>query len=155
MADTIPSDILKKIRALEIKTRKVVSGTMSGEYHSRFKGQGMHFAEVREYHPGDDVRRIDWNVTARTQSPYIKQYDEERDLTVMIVVDISASGQFGSGLKTKAEVAAEIAAILGFSAVKNNDKVGLMLLTDEVEQYIPPQKRQNPYVSNTPGHFLF
>ncbi|MDA1353277.1 MAG: DUF58 domain-containing protein [bacterium] len=140
MTDGISSELLKKVRNLEIKTRKIVSGTMSGEYHSRFKGRGMHFAEVREYFPGDDVRLIDWNVTAKAQSPHVKQFDEERDLTVIIMIDISASGQFGSGEKTKDEIAGEIAAILGFSAIKNNDKVGLILFTDQIEQYIPPKK---------------
>lgn len=140
MTDGISNELLKKVRALEIKTRKIVSGTMSGEYHSKFKGKGMHFAEVREYFPGDDVRLIDWNVTAKTQTPHVKQFDEERDLTVVIMVDISASGHFGSGSKTKDEIAGEVAAILGFSAIKNNDKVGLILFSDKIELYIPPKK---------------
>lgn len=136
----IPAELIKKIRALEIKTRNIVQGTFSGEYHSVFKGHGMSFAEVREYQPGDDVRLIDWNVTARTGSPFIKIFEEERELTVILALDISGSGEFGSMNRTKADIAAEIAAILGFSANNNNDKVGLLLFSDQVERYIPPKR---------------
>lgn len=139
----IPSEILKRIRAIEIKTRRVVNSTFSGEYHSVFKGQGMSFAEVKDYHPGDDIRLIDWNVTARMQSPFIKVFEEERELTVMLMVDLSGSGDFGTSEKTKVEIAAEIAGVLGFSAIKNQDKVGLLLFTDQVERYIPPKKSKS------------
>lgn len=136
----LSADLLKKIRLLEIKTRKVVTSVFSGEYHSVFKGQGINFSEVRDYSPGDDIRRIDWNVTARTGRPHVKVYEEERELTVVLAVDLSASQRFGSSEKTKREIAAEIAAIIGFSATINNDKVGLLLFTDRVERFIPPKK---------------
>jgi uncharacterized protein (DUF58 family) len=136
----IPKDILKKIRQIELRTKRLVSETMAGHYHSVFKGQGMHFDEVREYQPGDDVRTIDWNVTARMNHPFIKKFVEERELTLMLVVDLSGSGLFGSGDQSKRELAAEIASVLAFSAIRNNDKVGLILFTDEVEKYIPPRK---------------
>jgi len=134
------AEILKKVRQIEIQTNKLVSETFAGEYLSTFKGQGIEFAEVREYTPGDDVRAIDWNVTAREGSPYIKKYNEERELTLMIACDVSASGQFGSTDKLKQEVAAELAALFAFSALQNSDKVGLLLFSDKVELYVPPKK---------------
>ncbi|MCF7885412.1 MAG: DUF58 domain-containing protein [Candidatus Marinimicrobia bacterium] len=136
----IPREILKKVRLIELQTRKLVNDVFSGEYHSVFKGQGMEFSEVREYVFGDDVRNIDWNVTARNNHPYVKVYEEERELTVMLAVDASASGKFGSNQKFKSEIAAEISALLAFSAIRNNDKVGLLIFTDQIEKYIPPQK---------------
>lgn len=139
----IPKELLKKIKTLEIKTRRIVQNTMSGEYHSKFKGMGVNFAEVREYQVGDDIRLIDWKTTAKMGHPYIKIFEEERELTVIVAVDLSGSGEFGSGEKTKVDIAAEIAAILGFSAVKNNDKVGLLLFSDRVEKYVPPKKGKN------------
>ena len=135
-----PKEILKKIRRLELRTRRLVNATFAGQYHSVFKGRGMNFEEVREYNPGDDIRSIDWNVTARMNTPYVKKYTEERELTVMLVVDVSASGIFGSVELSKRELAAEVAAILAFSAINNNDKVGLLLFADEVELFIPPKK---------------
>ena len=136
----IPRQILKKVKQIEIRTRGLVNDLFGGEYHSVFKGRGMTFSEVREYQPGDDIRLIDWNVTARTGSPFIKVFEEERELTVYLLVDISASGEFGSGQQLKREVGAEIAAVLGFSAIKNNDKVGLILFSDEIEKYVVPKK---------------
>src|SRR6266704_2253258 len=136
----IPREILKKIRQIEIRTNRVVTETLAGAYHSVFKGQGMNFDEVREYQPGDDVRAIDWNVTARMNHPFVKKFVEERELTLMLVVDVSGSGLFGSGDQSKREMAAEIASVLAFSAIRNNDKVGLILFTEEVEKYIPPKK---------------
>jgi uncharacterized protein (DUF58 family) len=133
-------DIVKKIKTIEIKTRKVVNSTVAGGYHSVFKGQGISFSEIREYQPGDDIRLIDWNVTAKTGSPYIKVFDEERELTVMLLVDVSASGCFGSHTQSKKEVTIEVAAVLGFSAAKNQDKVGLILCSDQVEQFVPPKR---------------
>jgi len=136
----IPSDLIKKVRMLEIKMRHRVSSTFSGEYHSIFKGKGINFAELRTYQAGDDVRSIDWNVTAKTGVPYVKLFEEERELTAIIMLDVSASGMFGSGKKTKTEAAAEIAAVLGFSAANNQDKVGLLLFSDKIERFIPPKK---------------
>jgi len=136
----IPKELARKIRILQITTRKVVNEILAGEYGSVFKGRGMEFDEVREYIPGDEIRSIDWNVTARTGTPHVKRFVEERELTVMFIVDLSASGQFGSVNKLKNEVAAELCALMAFSAVKNNDKVGLILFTDQVEKYIPPKK---------------
>jgi uncharacterized protein (DUF58 family) len=136
----IPREILKKIRQIEIRTRRLVSETLAGQYHSVFKGQGMNFEEVREYQPGDDVRAIDWNVTARMNHPFIKKFVEERELTLMLMVDVSGSGLFGSREQSKRELAAEIASVLAFSAIRNNDKVGLILFTDEIEKFIPPRK---------------
>lgn len=133
-------EILKKVRQVEIRSRKFVDESLVGAYHSVFKGQGMDFAEVREYQPGDDVRSIDWNVTARMDRPFIKVYEEERELTIMLLVDISASGDFGSVASTKRELAAELASVLAFSATRNSDKVGLMLFSDEVEKIIMPKK---------------
>lgn len=136
----IPREILKKIRQIEIRTNRLVSETLAGQYHSVFKGQGMNFDEVREYQPGDEVRFIDWNVTARMNHPFVKKFVEERELTLMLVVDASGSGRFGSHAQSKRELAAEIASVLAFSAIRNNDKVGLILFTDGVEKFIPPRK---------------
>ena len=136
----IPREILKKIRLIELRTNRLVSETLAGQYHSVFKGQGMNFEEVREYQPGDEVRAIDWNVTARMNHPFVKKFVEERELTLMLVVDLSGSGLFGSGDQSKRELAAEIASVLAFSAIRNNDKVGLILFTDEVEKFMPPRK---------------
>jgi len=136
----IPREILKKIRQIELRTNRLVTESLAGQYHSVFKGQGMNFDEVREYQPGDDVRAIDWNVTARMNHPFIKKFVEERELTLMLVVDVSGSGLFGSRGQSKRELAAEIASVLAFSAIRNNDKVGLLLFTDEVEKFIPPRK---------------
>jgi uncharacterized protein (DUF58 family) len=136
----IPREILKKIRQIELRTNRLVSETLAGQYHSVFKGQGMNFEEVREYQPGDEVRSIDWNVTARMNHPFVKKFVEERELTLMLVVDVSGSGLFGSRGQSKRELAAEIASVLAFSAIRNNDKVGLILFTDEVEKFIPPRK---------------
>ena len=136
----IPEEILEKVRLIEIRSRNVVNDLFAGEYHSAFKGRGMEFAEVREYLRGDDVRTIDWNVTARTGSPYVKVFDEEREQTVMLLVDASASGAFGSVQQMKGEVGVEISALLAFAAIKNNDRVGLLIFTDEVEVFIPPKK---------------
>jgi len=133
-------ELLKKVRKIEIKTKGLSSQIFSGEYHSAFKGKGMAFAEVREYQPGDEIRTIDWNVTARFNHPYVKVFEEERELTVMLLVDISASEVFGTKEKLKREVIAELCAVVAFSATQNNDKVGLILFTDEVELYVPPKK---------------
>lgn len=134
------AEILKKVRQIEIQTNKLVSETFAGEYLSAFKGQGIEFAEVREYTPGDDVRAIDWNVTARTGVPFIKKYNETRELTLVIACDVSASQRFGSVDKLKQETAAELAALFAFSAMRNNDKVGLLLFSDKIELFVPPQK---------------
>jgi len=136
----IPSDVLKKIRQIQIRTTHMVSDLFAGQYHSVFKGQGMEFQEVREYQPGDDIRTIDWNVTARMGHPFIKKFVEERELTVMIAVDISRSNDFGSGTRIKRDLAAELAGVLAFAAIQNNDRVGLILFSDEVEHYLPPRK---------------
>jgi uncharacterized protein (DUF58 family) len=136
----IPREILKKIRQIEIRTNRIVTETLAGQYHSVFKGQGMNFDEVREYQPGDEVRSIDWNVTARMNHPFVKKFVEERELTLMLVVDVSGSGRFGSQAQSKRELAAEIASVLAFSAIRNNDKVGLVLFSDEIEKFIPPRK---------------
>lgn len=133
-------EILKKIRRLELRTRRLVDSMFAGSYHSVFKGRGMNFEEVREYNPGDEIRSIDWNVTARMNTPFVKKFTEERELTVMLVVDVSASGDFGSVESSKRELAAEVASILAFSAIQNNDKVGLLLFTDQVELFIHPKK---------------
>lgn len=135
-----PKEILKKIRRIELRTRHLVNSVFAGQYHSVFKGRGMNFEEVREYAPGDEIRAIDWNVTARMNTPYIKKFTEERELTVMLLVDVSASGVFGSVDLSKRELAAEVASILAFSAINNNDKVGLILFSEEVELFIPPKK---------------
>ncbi len=136
----ISKELLKKIRQIQIHTRRLVNEAFVGEYHSVFKGRGMEFDEVREYQPGDEIRTIDWNVTARMGRPFIKRYVEERELTVMLLVDVSASGNFGSIKHLKNEVATEICAILAFSAIKNNDKVGMIMFTDKIEKFIPPKK---------------
>ena len=136
----LPREILKKVKQIEIRTRGLVDSFFGGEYHSLFKGRGMTFSEVREYQPGDDVRLIDWNVTARSGSPFIKIFEEERELTVILVVDISSSGSFGSKYYQKKGISAEIASVLGFSAIKNNDKVGLILFSNDIVKYIPPKK---------------
>ncbi|MBU4486417.1 MAG: DUF58 domain-containing protein [Candidatus Delongbacteria bacterium] len=133
-------EILKKVRFIDLKTRKAVNELFGGEYHSVFKGRGMNFSQVREYSYGDDIRTIDWNVTARMRKPFVKIFEEERELILMLVVDISASGNFGSVDNLKREISAEIAALLAFSAVKNNDKVGLILFSDKIEKFIPPKK---------------
>jgi uncharacterized protein (DUF58 family) len=133
-------EILKKIRGLEIKTRALVETAFAGDYHSVFKGRGMNFEEVREYQPGDEIRAIDWNVTARLGSPFVKKFTEERELTVMLIVDVSASGDFGSTSQSKRELAAEVACLLAFSAIRNNDKVGLLLFSDRLELFIAPKK---------------
>jgi len=135
-----PAEILKKIRVLEIKTRGLVETAFAGDYHSVFKGRGMNFEDVREYQPGDEIRAIDWNVTARLGTPFVKKFTEERELTVMLIVDVSASGNFGSTSQSKRELAAEVACLIAFSAIRNNDKVGLLLFTDRVELFIPPKK---------------
>jgi uncharacterized protein (DUF58 family) len=135
-----PAEILKKIRALEIKTKGLVQTIFAGDYHSVFKGRGMNFEDVREYQPGDEIRAIDWNVTARLGTAFVKKFTEERELTVVLVVDVSASGNFGSASQSKRELAAEIACLLAFSAIRNNDKVGLLLFSDTVELFIPPKK---------------
>src|SRR3989338_391494 len=136
----IPKEVLKQVRHIEITATKLVNDLFGGEYESVFKGRGMEFAEVREYVPGDDIRTIDWNVTARSQHPFVKKFVEERELTVIFVVDASRSLQFASRDKLKSTVAAELAGLLAFSAVKNNDKVGLLIGTDRIEKYIPPKK---------------
>jgi uncharacterized protein (DUF58 family) len=133
-------ELLKKVRQLEIRTRGMVNQVFSGEYHSVFKGRGMEFSEVREYQFGDEIRTIDWNVTARLDHPYVKVFEEERELTVMLLVDMSGSQFFGSQASLKRDIAAELSAILAFSAMKNNDKVGAILFTDQIEKFIPPRK---------------
>ncbi len=133
-------EILKKVRQIEIRTRRLVNDSLAGQYHSVFKGRGMDFDEVREYVPGDEVRAIDWNVTARAGRPFIKKFTEERELTILLMVDVSASGNFGSTTQSKREMAAEFASVLAFSAIRNSDKVGLILFSDQIEQYIPPKK---------------
>lgn len=134
------AELLKRVRRLEIKTKALTNNVFAGEYHSAFKGRGMSFAEVREYQPGDDVRDIDWNVSARMNRPYVKVFEEERELTVMFAVDISASSLFGTLRRTERELATEIVATLAFSAMQNNDKIGALLFTDRVEKFIPPGK---------------
>ncbi|MBN2030341.1 DUF58 domain-containing protein [bacterium] len=136
----ISKEILKKVKRIEITTRGMVNDVFSGEYHSVFKGRGMEFSEVREYQIGDDIRTIDWNVTARYGHPYVKVFEEERELTVMLLVDASSSGEFGTFERMKGEIAVEICALLAFSAIKNNDKVGLIIFTDKVEKFVPPRK---------------
>ena len=133
-------ELLQRIKAIQVKTNYLVNDIMAGEYVSAFKGRGMEFSEVREYQPGDDVRLIDWNVTARMNQPFIKEFKEERELTVMLLVDVSSSGEFGSAGKLKNEVSAEIASILAFAAIKNNDKIGLIVFSDKIEHTIPPKK---------------
>lgn len=134
------SELLKKVRKIEIKTRGLSQHIFSGEYHSAFKGRGMAFSEVREYMPGDEIRTIDWNVTARFNHPYVKVFEEERELTVMLLVDVSASNDFGTRVQFKNEIITEICAVLAFSAIQNNDKVGIIFFSDRVEKFIPPKK---------------
>jgi len=134
------SALLKKVRKIEIKTKGLSNHIFAGEYHTAFKGKGMAFSEVREYQPGDDIRSIDWNVTARYNAPFVKIFEEEREMTVMLLIDVSASGSFGTQKQFKRELATELSAILAFSAIKNNDKVGVIFFTDKVEQFIPPKK---------------
>src|SRR4029078_3872619 len=136
----IPREILKKIRQIEIRTNRLVSETLAGQYHSVFKGQGMNFDEVREYQPGDEVRTIDWNVTARMNHPFVKKFVEERELTLMLLVDVSGSGLFGSGARTKTELAAEISGVLALAALRNNDRVVAILFSDRIERFIPPRR---------------
>lgn len=136
----LPKEIVHKIRRIQITTNRLVNESLAGEYHSVFKGRGMEFDEVREYQHGDDVRSIDWNVTSRAGHPFVKRYVEERELTVMLLIDASASGAFGSAGKLKSEIAAEISALLAFSAIKNSDRVGAILFTDRVEKFIPPRR---------------
>jgi len=136
----LTKQILRKVRQVEIRTNRMVTDALAGAYHSIFKGQGMDFEEVREYTPGDDVRSIDWNVTAKMDKPFVKKHREERELTIMLMVDVSGSGEFGSIHESKRELAAELASVLAFSATKNNDKVGLILFTDKIEKFISPKK---------------
>ncbi|MCG8608844.1 DUF58 domain-containing protein [bacterium] len=136
----VPKEILRKVKRIEIQTRGLVNDVFSGEYHSVFKGRGMEFSEVREYQIGDDVRSIDWNVSARMGHPFVKVFEEERELTLMLLVDVSSSGDFGTVHQMKGEIATEICALLAFSAIKNNDKVGLIIFTDRIEKYVPPKK---------------
>lgn len=139
----IPKELIQKVRRIEITTKRMVDSVLSGGYHSAFKGKGMEFSEVRDYVEGDDIRTIDWNVTARMGAPYVKKHIEERELTVMLMVDASASGSFGTVNKFKGEVAVELCALLAFSAIKNNDRVGLIIFSSDIERYIPPQKGRN------------
>ena len=136
----LPRDVIQKIRQIEISTSRAVNDVLGGQYHSVFKGRGMEFSEVREYQPGDDIRTIDWNVTARMGHPFIKKFTEERELTVMLLVDVSGSEIFGSVRQLKNELAAEVAAVLAFSAIRNNDKVGLIMFSDDIELFVPPKK---------------
>ena len=136
----VPPEILRQVKLIELRTRGLVNSVFTGEYRSVFKGQGMEFSEVREYQPGDEVRSIDWNVTARMRRPFVKRYIEERELTVMLVVDLSGSERFGTVRRFKSELASELAAVLAMSAVRNNDRVGLLLFTDRIEHVIPPRK---------------
>ena len=139
-AKNLPSEVLQRIKAIQVKTNYLVNDIMTGEYVSAFKGRGMEFNEVREYQPGDDVRLIDWNVTARMDQPFIKEFIEERELTLMLLVDVSSSGEFGSTAKLKNEVSAETASVLAFAAIKNNDKIGLIIFSDKIEHTISPKK---------------
>ena len=140
MEERDPKEVLRRIRKIEIVTNRLVTEVLAGSYHSVFKGRGMDFDDVRLYQPGDDVRQIDWNVTARAGEPYIKKFVEERELTVMLMVDVSGDGQFGTRDLLKAELAAEVGALLAFSAIRNNDRVGLILFSDSVEHFVPPKK---------------
>jgi uncharacterized protein (DUF58 family) len=140
LAEALSPELFQKIKAIQIRTQRLVSDSFAGEYESAFRGRGMEFEEVRDYQPGDDIRHIDWNVTARMGSPFVKLHREERELTVMLLVDVSSSGAFGSGSKLKNEVAAEIAALLAYTAIKSNDRVGLIIFSDRIEHFIPPKK---------------
>lgn len=148
--DQNASDLLKKVRKIEIKTRALSHQIFAGEYHSAFKGRGMAFSEVREYQYGDDVRNMDWNVTARLRAPYVKVFEEEREMTVMLLIDISRSGFFGTVGGTKRDMLAEIAAVLSFSAIINNDKVGALFFSDRVEKFIPPRQGPQPSAPHHP-----
>ena len=139
-AEVLAPELFDKIKAIQIRAQRAVNDVFAGEYESAFRGRGMEFEEVREYQPGDDIRHIDWNVTARTSAPHVKVHREERELTVMLVVDVSSSGAFGSGTKLKNEVAAEVAALLAYTAIRSNDRVGLIIFSDRVEHFIPPKK---------------
>lgn len=143
----VSREILSRIRKIEIRTRRLVNDRLAGEYSSIFKGRGMAFSEVRLYQPGDEIRTIDWNVSARMQEPYVKVFTEERELTVMLLVDVSGSQDFGSIDRTKGEVAAELSALLAFSAIRNNDRVGALLFTDRIERFIPPKKGRTHVLS--------
>jgi len=136
----LPAEVVRQIRRLQLRARRAVEDLLGGEYHSIFKGTGIAFEEVREYQPGDDIRTIDWNVTARMGHPFVKRFIEERELTVLLAIDVSGSHRFGSGVQQKREVAAELAAVLAFSAISNNDRVGLVQFTDRVEHFVPPRK---------------
>ena len=136
----LPGEMIRKIRRIEIRTRRLVNHSLAGGYHSVFRGRGMEFSEVREYQMGDDIRTIDWNVTSRMGHPYVKKYVEERELTVALVVDASGSREFGSGGRMKGDITAEVSALLAFSAIQNNDRVGLLQFTDQIEKYVPPKK---------------
>jgi len=138
--ESLAPELFEKIKTIQIRTQRMVNEVFAGEYESAFRGRGMEFEEVRDYRPGDDIRHIDWNVTARMGFPFVKVHREERELTVMLLVDVSSSGTFGSGTKTKNEVAAEVAALLAYTAIKSNDRVGLIIFSDQVEHYIPPKK---------------
>ncbi|MBX9577810.1 MAG: DUF58 domain-containing protein [Chthoniobacterales bacterium] len=149
------SEILRKMRRIELQTKRLVESSFAGQYQSVFKGRGMNFEEVRPYAPGDEIRTIDWNVTARTGEPFIKKFNEEREVTVMILLDVSASGNFGSVNESKREVAAEVAALLAFSAIYNNDKVGLLLFSDQIELFIPPKKGRQHHLRLIREMFFF
>ncbi len=140
LTGALPPELFQKIKSIQIRTQRTVNDVFAGEYESAFKGRGMEFEQVREYHPGDDIRHIEWNVTARMSAPFVKEHREERELTVMLVVDVSSSGAFGSVEKLKNEVAAEIAALLAYTAIKSNDRVGLIIFSDRIEHFIPPKK---------------
>ena len=140
LAEALSPELFAKIKAIQIRTQRLVNDAFAGEYESAFRGRGMEFEEVREYQPGDDIRHIDWKVTARMGLPFVKLHREERELTVMLLVDVSSSGAFGSGTKLKNEVAAEIAALLAYTAIKSNDRVGLIIFSDRIEHFIPPKK---------------
>lgn len=140
LGEALPPELFQKIKTIQIRTQRVVNDVFAGEYESAFKGRGMEFEEVREYEPGDDLRHIDWNVTARMGSPFVKVHREERELTVMLAVDVSSSGAFGTVAKLKNEVSAEVAALLAYTAIKSNDRVGLIIFSDRIERYIPPKK---------------
>ena len=133
-------ELFARIRGIQLRAQRLVTAMLAGEYASAFKGRGMEFEKVREYQPGDDVRHIDWNVTARMRAPFVKEFREERELTVVLMVDVSASGAFGSANRLKQDVAAEVAAVLAYTAIRNNDRVGLLLFSDHIEHYIPPKR---------------
>ena len=144
------SDLLKKVRKIELKTKGLSNNIFAGEYHTAFKGKGMAFSEVREYQPGDDVRAIDWNVTARFNNPFIKVFEEEREMTVILMIDVSGSKNFGTQEQLKQELVTELSAVLAFSAIQNNDKIGVILFSDVIEKYIPPKKRKISHTKNHP-----